>query len=209
MLHGQRRDVHIDAADFAAAALGLVDGVDGVEDVVESFRPDRIRRRPAAAACGPARSRIFISAAISAWVSARRFSVRVAGAKRAVAAFVLAEVGDVERREQHQAVAVNLVLHPPRGGKHFLQQRPGPGFPSAPPRRRRPSPPSAAPWPELRAPGRRRQLRAAASVSADFRLVDEGGVGCCGSVVFIIDPFAFRSVVFAVSAHGRLAGASH
>ena len=52
----------------------------------------------------------------------------VAGAKRAVDGLVAAEVGDVERREQHEAVAVGALLDPP-GRLEDLGEKLGVGDP--------------------------------------------------------------------------------
>jgi hypothetical protein len=116
-----RRDVHVDAPDFSATDLGPVDGVNRPEDVIEPL----LRIGFAGHEQQP-----FVALPDEDLHLAGNFVLRqhlpfqfgVLGAEGAIAALVLAEVGNVERRKQHEPVAVNLVLDPARDGEHFLEQ---------------------------------------------------------------------------------------
>ena len=73
-------------------------------------------------------------------------------------------------------------------------EAPAPEFPSGPPRRRRPIPPSAGPWPAPRGSGLRR-FSGGAQRFGYFRLVDELAVGSEIAVVIMILS-TFPSIVF-------------
>jgi hypothetical protein len=119
---GEGGEVDVDAADFAAAALDLVNGVDGLEYIVEALGPGIGLPGDQENALMAHFDEDFGLLGDFGLGEDAAFELGVGGAEGAVGALVLAEVRDVERGEQHEAVAIDLLLDETRGGEDLFQQ---------------------------------------------------------------------------------------
>ena len=111
-LRGLRRQVHVYAPDFTGADLRVVDGRDGVENVLEALRRQRLagHHQNALVALADEDARLFGDLFLRERAARER---GVGGAEGAVGALVRAAIGNIERREEDQPRAVDLLLDAP------------------------------------------------------------------------------------------------
>ena len=104
-----RGQIHIDAPDLAGADLCLVNGCDGVENVLKSFGRQRLPgdHQNSLVALADQDASLFRNLFLRERAA---LEISVCRAESAVRALVRAAVGDVKRREQDQPRSVNLFL---------------------------------------------------------------------------------------------------
>ena len=94
LIHRQRRDVHVHAANFATTALRRVNRVNRLEDVIESFFRIFLARDEQQPFVTLINQHLHVG---GDFVRRQRaaFQLGVAGAEGAVAAFVFAQIGNI------------------------------------------------------------------------------------------------------------------
>jgi len=125
LLDRQRREIDVEPPDVAVRLGHVIHGPDRVEHVVEATARHRI---PLAGNHQQALVALFYQfahvGADTVHGERRARQLLVGRAERAVGAVVAADVGNVQRREQHHAPAVDFFLDLPRSGEQFLRQIP-------------------------------------------------------------------------------------
>ena len=118
----QGRDVDVDAADLAVAALDVVDGRDAVEHVLKAAVPGiRLAGHEQDALVPLVDQRLHLVADLLLG-EGTPLELLIAHAEGTVEAVVVAEVADVERGEEHEARAVDGVLGVARRLEELGQQ---------------------------------------------------------------------------------------
>ena len=109
VLHRKRGEIDIDPADIAAALARLVNGVNGVQYIVDAAAGIGLSRHHQNPLVPLAQDDPgFLKYLVPAQGAAGHFGIGFP--EGAVQAFVGAEIGDIQRSEQHDAVAVNFFL---------------------------------------------------------------------------------------------------
>ena len=103
-------DVHVEAADGAVLVLDRVDGLDGLEDVLDRIVLGVLARLKEQALVAEVLERDHLVADLLLRELLAHDAL-VLGMVRAVRAGVDAVVREVERREEHDAAAVDVLLH--------------------------------------------------------------------------------------------------
>ena len=121
LVEGERRHVHVDAADFPLVVGDAVDGVDGVQDVREAFARIRLAGHEQHALVAlvdehPGFPGDFLLR------ERPPVELGVACPEGAVGALVAAQVGDIQRGEDHEPSAVNGLLDVLGGVEELVQQ---------------------------------------------------------------------------------------
>ena len=110
VLHGGGGDVHVDAADGAVFVVDAVDGVDAVEDVLDGVVDRVLARFHGQTLVAHILQGDDLAGRLSSWVSFLRVMCLFFSVIGAVDAAVDAVIGQIQRREHDDAVAVELVL---------------------------------------------------------------------------------------------------
>ena len=139
----QRGGVDVHAADLAVADLDRIDRPHALGDELGAVATGA-RRRPGSSACGPCAPGPRPGPAGRPRLSVRRTASGLERRKRAVQAIVRATAAHVQRREEHDAVAVDVALQLPGGLEDLLDSSPRRRPPAARPS---PRPARAPPWP--------------------------------------------------------------